>query len=1131
LAGLAAGSAEIVAALGRVEAALAGLASALLAPTQAFKTFFLSAVTGAQQQVAASQRISASVATIPAAMAGALSGSERFREGLRTLTAQIRDAAAAMEALRVPAAAIPAAMAGALSGSERFREGLRTVTTQAQAAAAAIAALRVPVAAIPAAMAAAASGTATFAAGLRTLELQRSAAAAAGTAGTPWARGLGAREAQQAAGATDVWARGLRNLTEQSGIATGASRRLTGSLTQHGFAARETARADLTLRSSLVVLAAQSTGTSSTLARLAEGLLLIGRSTKVVIGGFAAILAISTVYNILTRKAREVAEAQKELNEALNQRLAARNPVSELQRELEKVLSQLTVVERQIRTLEARGPLQFRPTGGGGRFGVPTPPTDAGIDALIVARNVELFALVRQQKLVQTEIAEVLDRQFGTIRRQVLEQRRTNALAELQARTARDEAVAKARFDLAPPPAIANLWDDRPALEWFATRSRVLREAAAGEDALSRRAIRQTKERTDISTREKAAIVANLESEIRVRQINLETMARQLDSERDLFEQAQASEFRKFLGIGADATKPPRIPGGPTGLEFKAQFEVADPDIFQAMRDLAEDLIVPLWGQSGEDAGQAFGTSFVSESTRSMEANLALLLGELEQRARDRDARRFGDVSEGADDATRSVGDLDEALERASIASGRFGATTVRDVRAARTAYELLRQRINEVTRGLDQIVAATHGLGLIDDAAARAIGSVLNLADAVGNLRDELGNITTGGVLGLVAAGIGLLGSVFGGGPSEAEQERNRILEENNRLLEQNNARLANQRGGVGGLAALGVTAGALAELGQIVNRLREGTAGTAVGTGSKQRLQETEAAKELNQILARAGLTLREFAARIKETTGLDILDKKGRVVASAFDQAAEAIDAMVEAASHFGTEFQGQLDFADLKARINGVTDGTADAMEQFTRDLAAAGAAGSTFFRDFFSPEDLASPAAFNKRLNALLDLFGPNSDFFKNNPDALKGLTQADWVKILTDGAAAMEELNKATGNLSNSFNDFNLPGGFRREALAWQAQTPTPWPPPLIPSLPKTRDPWHPPMPEFDLQGAFVGTDGAALPRFTVTVESGAIVVNAAPGQTPTQIAEAVVIELRRKAMAQTGDTLQFGFN
>ena len=102
-----------------------------------------------------------------------------------------------------------------------------------------------------------------------------------------------------------------------------------------------------------------------------------------------------------------------------------------------------------------------------------------------------------------------------------------------------------------------------------------------------------------------------------------------------------------------------------------------------------------------------------------------------------------------------------------------------REFERAREEGERLNEEVHRLTRGLDQVAGAAANVGLIGEEAAQAIGSVLDLADAVGNLIESA---SAGNVLGLIGAGIGFLGGLVG--PSETEREHNRIIQENTEAI-----------------------------------------------------------------------------------------------------------------------------------------------------------------------------------------------------------------------------------------------------------------------------------------------------------------------------------------------------------
>src|SRR5262245_35519806 len=107
-------------------------------------------------------------------------------------------------------------------------------------------------------------------------------------------------------------------------------------------AAMHSNRALNTLKGGMVSLAAQATGTSGPIAKLASGLLMFGGGSTLILGVAAGIGAISLAYRALTNDTRESEAAQKDLIKALEgvgvhaQLTAARIKLSEAREALGK---------------------------------------------------------------------------------------------------------------------------------------------------------------------------------------------------------------------------------------------------------------------------------------------------------------------------------------------------------------------------------------------------------------------------------------------------------------------------------------------------------------------------------------------------------------------------------------------------------------------------------------------------------------------------------------------------------------------------------------------------------------------------------------------------------------------------
>jgi hypothetical protein len=132
----------------------------------------------------------------------------------------------------------------------------------------------------------------------------------------------------------------------------------------------------------------------------------------------------------------------------------------------------------------------------------------------------------------------------------------------------------------------------------------------------------------------------------------------------------------------------------------------------------------------------------------------------------------------------------------------------------------------------------------------------------------------------------------------------------------------------------------------------------------------------------------------------------------------------------------------------------------------------------------------------------------------------------ELLPTITDAADGLNTLADSAATLNKQFQSFNLPTGFRAAALAFAADTPGSGGPTLPSGPPLRNDPtFAPPIPG-DRHRITPSTQSTA-----VTVQPGAIVIQQIPGESMTELANRVVEALRAKAMTQSGDTLQAGWN
>ncbi len=478
-------------------------------------------------------------------------------------------------------------------------------------------------------------------------------------------------------------------------------------------------------------------------------------------------------------------------------------------------------------------------------------------------------------------------------------------------------------------------------------------------------------------------------------------------------------------------------------------------------------------------------------------------------------ARQAGILS-GEGDAIQRVREETQAWDRALDEAIRDSERAFREDRPRKLARAL-----HDVTAAGREVLGAATNVGLIGEKAAGAIGSVLDLGDALGNLKNTAGDITLGGVAGLVGAGIGLIGSIFGGGPSERE----RLLQENNQRLAELKASLDDS---LRTAAGLGATAAQVAAAGEFP-RIRTGPR-----PGQFSFDQDAFAAQ-----LARAGLTVEEWGARIQALTGFDVVDEKGRIVAASLAAADAAIRQLTEDITHFGTSLSDRdaVERARDELGISGRSDDPRIAAIQRARDLQLGGP-GAQGPGLHLSEEEEARIRALDLTTKAGRDAFlAWERELFQRaeagglSPEELGTFTGVtELAGSIGDAASGINAFDDAMKAATQSLGDFNLPPGFKRNLFAFNASDFGP--PPDMGPWPWQPDPWHDPTRRVPGPG-----DGASLPvpgdrgreRTSMTI-TGPIYITVDGSRSPTETAETILAKLRSIALSQSGDSMNFHF-
>jgi hypothetical protein len=207
--------------------------------------------------------------------------------------------------------------------------------------------------------------------------------------------------------------------------------------------------------------------------------------------------------------------------------------------------------------------------------------------------------------------------------------------------------------------------------------------------------------------------------------------------------------------------------------------------------------------------------------------------------------------------------------------------TVANRARRAQQESEALAGTIFEVTRGLDSVRRGASAFGDIGQEAEAAIGSVLDLADAIGQVIAQ--GASVGGVLGIVGAGVGLLGGLLG--ESALQRERNDLTRRNIEALERNTRGLLAQdfgREDIAGVEALVRRLTADADLLETLELLNPRGLSQGGIPGEDRRI--------IGELARELGTTLDNLLI-VAEQQGITLFDSKGNLVPGAFDALAEA------------------------------------------------------------------------------------------------------------------------------------------------------------------------------------------------------------------------------------------------
>lgn len=646
--------------------------------------------------------------------------------------------------------------------------------------------------------------------------------------------------------------------------------------------------------------------------------------------------------------------------------------------------------------------------------------------------SAQRLGLTRQQIDAEEELARVThESRLRDIAAQGLRQERTSALAFTQADLQGQEAALRSSYQ-------QMLVDTNT----FFDRRRQLAQAAASADVADlRNQIDEARKAqapagaTDTQAQEFAAnqarIIAGLEQEIVLRNQRLGLTQAQITAEEAL---GQLLARQRLTTIGAQ------------GLQQQRE----------------SDRALALQALQGEE--QALETSYQRRliSTRryfdrrleiARQSTLVEIAALQQQQTAELRRERPAGTTEQDFQAQQAVV-IQRLQQQIKLLQQRLGLTEDQ-INAERDLAAALAPT-NEIRKTLSAVREVGEAFGGWSEAIDRAIGRADALVGSVQNIITS--GVTASTALGAIGAGLSLLQGIrglFGGGPNPQEIEHNRVLEENNRLLVENNAHLRAAQEGAAGVLRQQETINAVLARRDILER-SERVGGLATQPGPRGVLGGVPA-QELNDILEQAGTNIRDFAADIKATTGIDILDAKGRIVAEAWDQARIAIEKEIAARTTLTDDLDTFRKTLDIDAAL-APRDFTGTAEEQARREQQA-----NLERVRAVQLEGLKLSAAEEERVRSIDLSTQAGRDAFREwervlherikneqiGADELNKFQNAEDLRdSINEAAQGLNQMDEAARRAAESLTDFNLPSGFRRAALAFGAQAP---PVPLVP--------------------------------------------------------------------------------
>ena len=397
----------------------------------------------------------------------------------------------------------------------------------------------------------------------------------------------------------------------------------------------------------------------------------------------------------------------------------------------------------------------------------------------------------------------------------------------------------------------------------------------------------------------------------------------------------------------------------------RARIAEQEARLVAASQRVADNLIIQIDAQERLLAAQKEGEEAVRLVTaalaREQALRVALVNSTTEQAAEiTRLVGEYHDLIDALADEKRAVEQGEAAYKRflEIIAQGnkdREAAERARlkangdEIRAEKERTRTIREQIGQGEEYATSVIQVANAFGFLDDEAARALESVVQIGAAVARI--AILNDPTA-----IPSLIGGIASLFGGGggPSEAELRAERLQTENNRILERNNRSLERLRDQLPSAGLTGAEAQATIDAINTARAIRQpprdeggftpGGGFTPFGGGFGDRgftpTGGGTAPISFVDALETAGLSMEELG-RIARQLGVEIFDAAGNLDLIALEEAAEIwikVQKQIEAAL--------VQDLGVRRLRALGM-DKEAEALRlqiQHERELAEARAAG-------------------------------------------------------------------------------------------------------------------------------------------------------------------------------------------